>query len=101
MSNAAHARVSYADYLALEQSDACNHEYIDGVVRAMAGGTIEHSRLTSRFDYLLRVALRERPCEVFSSDAKIRIDASNRSTYADLSVLCGRLERSAQDPEAI
>lgn len=101
MTEPALAMTSYADYLAMERESGLKHEYLDGVVRAMAGGTIEHSRLASRFDHLLRMALAGRPCEAFSSDAKIRIDASNRSTYPDLSVVCGRLERSEQDPEAI
>src|SRR5690606_11326444 len=92
--------ISYADYLAMERESGLKHEYLDGVVRAMAGGSVEHSRLASRFVRLLDAALRDRPCEAFSSDGKIRIDASNRSTYPDLSVVCGR-ERSEQDPEAI
>jgi Uma2 family endonuclease len=101
VSEPAAAGVSYEDYLALEQKSGEKHEYVDGLVRAMAGGTIEHGRLASRFAHLLGAALAGQPCEAFSSDTKIRIDASNRTTYADLSVVCGRLERSAQDAEAI
>lgn len=67
----------------------------------MAGGTIEHGRLASRCDHLLRLALGDRACEVFSSDTNVRIEASNRTTYADLLVVCGRLERSPMDPEAV
>ncbi len=101
MGEAAAAGVPYAEYLQLERESRLKHEFLDGRVRAMAGGTIEHGRLASRFDHLVRSALGERPCEVFSSDTKLRIDASNRTTYADLSVVCGRLERSRDDPEAV
>ncbi len=101
MSEPAEARVTYADYLRLEETSQTKHEYLDGRVRAMAGGTIEHGRLAPRFDHFLRVAPTGRPCEAFSSDTKIRIEASNRTTYADLFVVCGKLERSAQDAEAV
>ncbi|MBZ0116733.1 MAG: Uma2 family endonuclease [Sandaracinaceae bacterium] len=101
MSEPAVAYVSHGDYLALEERAEIKHEYLDGVVRAMAGGTIEHARLASRLDYLVRAALRGRPCEAFSSDARVRLDSANRSTYPDLSIVCGQLERSTDDPEAI
>jgi Uma2 family endonuclease len=101
MVQAAEARVSYAEYLAIEQRTDTKHEYLDGIVRAMAGGSIEHGRLPMRLRGLLEPALSGRPCEAFSSDAKIRIEASNRTYYPDLSVVCGRLERSTLDPEAI
>src|SRR5690606_27317389 len=99
---------SYADYLALEEASEIKHEYIDGVVRplagdpvAMAGGTIEHGRLAMRLVRLLAVVLDGRPCEAFSADVKVRIEASNRTTYPDLSIVCGPLERSPVDAEAI
>lgn len=97
----ASARIPYADYLTLERAAGVKHEYLDGVARAMAGGTIEHARLASRADRLFGAALASRPCEAFSSDAKIRIEASDRTTYADLVIVCGKVERSASDPEAI
>ncbi len=93
--------ISYPEYLAIERETGLRHEYLDGVVRAMAGGTLEHSRLAARFGRHLGAALAGRPGEAYSSDAKIRIEASNRSTYPGLSVVCGRLERSAIDPEAL
>lgn len=101
MSETASARLSYDEYLALEQTSEAKHEFVAGEVRAMGGGSIEHGRLASRFTHLLRVALGERPCEVFSSDTKIRIDASDRTTYADLFVVCGSLQRSEVDAEAV
>jgi Uma2 family endonuclease len=101
MSVAARAKLSYDDYLALERDSDQKHEYLDGFARAMAGGTIERARLTSRFDRMLGSALDGRPCSTFSADAKIRIEASNRTTYADVSVVCGKLERSSVDGEAI
>lgn len=95
------APVSYAEYLAREARSETKHEFVDGVVRAMAGGTIEHARLASALTRLLAASLVGRPCETYSSDARVRIDASNRTTYPDLTIVCGPLERSSADREAI
>jgi hypothetical protein len=37
--------VAYEEYLATEQKSDTKREWVDGVVYAMAGGTLEHSRL--------------------------------------------------------
>ena len=98
---AAIALVTYADYLrALEPSDV-KLEYLDGVVRAMSGGTIEHARLAMQFGVLLATALAGRRCVVLSADARIRVDASNRTFFADASVVCGAIERSPADKEGV
>ena len=101
MGAAVPSRVAYAEYLVAERARDVKHEYLDGIERAMAGGTIEHGRLASRFDRLLGAALGNRACEVFSSDVRVRVQAANRSFYPDLSVVCGRIERAADDPDAI
>jgi Uma2 family endonuclease len=101
MSQAAVATLTYGEYLALERRADLKHEYLDGVIRAMSGGTPEHGRLASQLHHLVRTALQDRKCEVFSSDVRIRIEAANRATNPDLSVVCGRLERSPVDDDAI
>lgn len=93
--------VSYEQYLEIERRSETKHEFHDGEIRAMSGGTIEHGRLASRITYSIRQALGGRPCELYSSDAKIRVEAVNRTLYPDVSVVCGGLERSEVDPEAI
>lgn len=101
MADPALARHSYAEYVALERQTGKRYEFLDGSVRAMAGGSIEHSRLAARLARLIGAALANRPCEVFTADGKIRIEASNRAVYPDLSIVCGRLERSPVDPESM
>ncbi len=93
--------MSYADYLALERASEAKHEYVNGEVYAMAGGTPEHARLQSRLDQLLGVALEGRPCAVFASDLRIRIVDTGRSTYPDVTVVCGRVETAADDEDAV
>jgi Uma2 family endonuclease len=97
MSAAEAVRLTYAEYLAREETSEIKHDYLRGEVWAMAGGTIEHARLQLAIGSELRVALRGKPCVVLSSDARIRIDATDRSTYPDVSVVCGKREVSAID----
>jgi Uma2 family endonuclease len=92
--------MSYAEYLALERNAECKHEYIDGRVQAMPGGSTEHARLTARLIHQLGQALTGRPCEVFSSDLRVRNVESGRSTYPDVTVVCGRIERAPDDEHA-
>jgi Uma2 family endonuclease len=92
--------MSYAEYLERERSSATRHEYLRGDVFAMAGGPLEHGRLAARVTHLIAGGIGQRPCEAFSSDAKVRVDETDLSTYPDVTVICGRIERSPVDPEA-
>lgn len=91
MSTAHHFQpVSVGDYLAGEEIARRKHEYVDGTVYAMVGGTVAHSRIASNATGTLHAQLRGRDCQVFNSDIKIRI-RQNRGTrfyYPDLSVVC-------------
>lgn len=82
--------VSYEDFLAVEQRSETKHEWLDGVVYAMAGGSVEHSRLANRIATALTNALDG--CEVHQSDAMTFVRATQLSTYADVAVVCGPVE---------
>ncbi len=93
--------LTYAEYLAQEAASQSKHEFLRGDVWAMSGGTPEHGRLAVRAGALLTSALQKRPCVVYSSDVRIRIQTTDRSTYPDLSVVCGKDEHASDDPDAI
>lgn len=93
--------VSYADYLLLERSSPERHEFLRGELYAMAGGTPEHGALAAAWIRELGVALRGKPCRVFTSDVRIRIRETGLTTYPDVSVVCGRLETDSEDPDAV
>ena len=93
--------LSYLDYLALERGSETKHEWIDGAVYAMAGGSYEHARLAASFLGELRAALRGRPCSVLGSDMRVRILTTRRATYPDASVVCGKPEHPPDDAHAI
>jgi Uma2 family endonuclease len=90
MVQSADAYVTYEDYLAAEQASPTKHEWLDGVVYAVAGGTLEHSRLAGNMHTALKVAFAS--CEVFQADAMIFVRATDLSTYADVTLVRGPVE---------
>lgn len=93
--------MSYAEYVAAEVGAEVKHEYLRGEVWAMAGGTPEHGALTASVITLLGSASRGKPCRIFSSDVRVRVQATDLATYPDVSVVCGRLELAPEDDRAI
>lgn len=93
--------MSYAEYVAHERSSTTKHEYVNGRVYAMAGGSPEHARLSQAIGAELRDALRGQPCAPFSSDLRVRVAATGRTTYPDLTVVGGKLEHASDDADAI
>jgi len=94
-------RYSLEEYVVLEEMSNVRHEFMDGYIFAMAGGTPEHGALCANVITLLSNALAGRPCRVFTSDVRVRVRASGLDTYPDASVVCDRVERDAQDPNAL
>ncbi len=94
-------RMTYAAYLAFEASAEGKHEWVNGEVYAMAGGTPEHARLAGEVITALSTALKAHGCRVYSSDLRVRVTATGRSTYPDVTVVCGPSERDAEDAQAV
>jgi Uma2 family endonuclease len=91
MSTARHFQpISVSDYLAGESQAKRKHEYVDGVIYAMAGGTVTHSRIASNVMVALGGQLRGQRCQVFNSDIKVRVQrpGDTRFYYPDVSVVC-------------
>jgi Uma2 family endonuclease len=82
--------VSVADYLAGELSAPVKHEYLGGVVYAMAGARNAHNIIATNVLGALHTRLRGRPCRPFNSDTKIRLRLPSqvRFYYPDASVVC-------------
>lgn len=91
---------TYAEYVSLEEESSTRHEFLDGEIYAMAGGTPDHAALAGAVIGLLRVGAPP-GCRVFTSDLRIRIAATGLSTYPDAAVVCGRTTRAADDGLAV
>ncbi len=94
------AKVAYPEYLRAETSASVKHEYLDGAVYAMAGGTPDHAALALALGSEIRNAVKGKPCRVYSSDLRVRIPLLNASMYPDATVVCGQIETAADDPNA-
>jgi Uma2 family endonuclease len=82
--------VSVEDYLAGELVSPIKHEYLGGVVYAMAGARNAHNLIATNTLAAVHSRLRGRPCRSFNSDTKIRIRLLGhlRFYYPDVSVTC-------------
>ncbi len=82
------------EYFAWEEQQLERHEYIDGEVYAMSGGTQNHSNIALNFGGLLKSHLRGSGCRTFNSDLRIKIFESNKYVYPDLSVTCDQRDKT-------
>lgn len=89
--------VTLEEYFEFERKAEEKHEYYDGAIIAMAGGTPLHSFITANVSTALANALRGSGCRVFSPDLRISIRQDRFMTYPDVAVVCGRPEYSVRD----
>jgi len=83
------------EYLAWEREQPIRHEYIDGEVYAMTGGTLPHNDIAVNLTTILRTTLRGTGCKVRMSDAKVRVSAQGPYFYPDVVVTCDERDRRA------
>ena len=94
-------RYTLEEYLRVEEMSNVRHEFFDGEIYGMAGGTPEHGRIAANLIMLLGMRTSQRRCAVFTSDVRVRVAATGLDTYPDVTVVCGRLEYDPLDPHAI
>jgi Uma2 family endonuclease len=93
-------RYTYAEYVALEMISAEKHEFLDGEIYAMAGGSEEHSALAAEMVRVLGNAARDGRCRAHTSDLRIYVESVGLATFPDCSVVCGPLQQHEPSPKA-
>ena len=78
------------EYLELENQSESKHEYLNGQIIAMTGGTTNHNKLAGQIYAFLLFNLGNKGYEVYIGDVKLWIEASNRYTYPDVMVVEGK-----------
>jgi Uma2 family endonuclease len=76
-------------YLDLERSSEMRHEFLDGLMYAMAGESPDHSRICYNLSGITHAQLKEKPCEGFSPNMKVRAGLGDLYAYPDLMIVCG------------
>ena len=100
-------RFTVCEYLAFERTACDRHEYLDGLIYAMAGESLAHGRLCTNLTMLLATHLRGTPCEVLSKDTKVRSGPARADSreglysYPDVVVVCGAPQSADDSPEVL
>lgn len=76
------------EYFLWEEQQLERHEYIDGEVYAMSGGTIAHGEIAGNFLALLKAHLRGSGCKTLNADCRVSIVGAMKFVYPDISVTC-------------
>ncbi len=88
---------TYEAYLEYESGSSLKHEFFEGEIYAMAGGSRQHAALAMSIGAACHAQLRDKPCVVHSSDLKIRVVASELTTYPDVTIICGPPEPEEEE----
>ena len=87
--------MSYEEYVNWESTQEMRHEYCDGEVIAMAGGTRKHNRISGNAFKILDDTLADRPCEVYINDVKVQVQPRRKYFYPDVVVTCDKRDQES------
>jgi Uma2 family endonuclease len=78
------------EYLRFDERSTLKHELVAGEVYAMSGVTLRHNRISLNLATHLSQAAGDGPCQVFSTDVRLRAD-DDVYYYPDAMVVCGQV----------
>jgi Uma2 family endonuclease len=98
-----HPNLTVAEYIQHEIDTNQKYEYHDGKIYALAGGSINHGLLCGNIYAEIRNELKKKKsnCKAFTSEVKLNIKAKNNFVYPDTMVVCGDMETSENDKNAV
>lgn len=88
---------TFEEYVEIADRSPNRVELWEGVILDMSGGSPRHSAICANIGRILGDQLRGKPCRAFDANLKVRSIAGNRTTYADVSVVCGGLKLDPAD----
>lgn len=91
-------KYTYAEYLQLEKDTNIRHEFWNGEVFAMAGGTANHNRIGLKIASALSDKFEPNGCRVFFNDVKLQLQEENYYVYPDVILTC---DKDDNDPYLI
>lgn len=78
------------EYLLLEREAETKSEYFLGEIFAMAGASIEHNALVANLIQSIGFKLKGKPCRVYPSDLRVKVNRNGLYTYPDVTIVCGK-----------
>ena len=87
--------ISVDEYIDGELRSEIRHEYIDGQVYAMGGASDSHGLIVNALAFALTPAARQKHCQLFTSDMKLRLNIADKPVfyYPDLLLSCAPDDR--------
>jgi Uma2 family endonuclease len=79
-------------FLEWETAQQERYELVGGVIKATAGGTVDHNRIAGNIYAVIRSRLGGAPCEAFQQNMKLTPKENEDSTNPDILVLGRSLE---------
>ena len=97
------SRLSVEEYVQHEIETGLKHEYHDGKIYALAGGSINHGLLCGNIYTELRTGLKSKKsnCKPLTSEIKLFIKTKNIYVYPDTMVICGEMETAKTNKNAV
>ena len=84
------------EYFAWEETQLDRHDYYNGEIFAMAGGTLAHNTVCLNAAMALKNLLKGSPCRVFMGDVRVLLSKDRHYSYPDVFVTCDARD-TAQD----
>ena len=88
MSTQTQPRLPPEEYLTLERQAQHKSEYLNGEIFAMSGASRRHNLITVNIAAGLHAQLRQRLCEVYTNDMRVKVSPTGLYTYPDVVVVC-------------
>lgn len=84
-------------YLSWEEKQLERHEYLQGTLRAMSGGGIEHNQIITNLVTEIQSRLKGTPCRSFTSSQRVQSEGKQLYFYPDVGIYCGSPHRGIGD----
>ena len=92
MSTAPIKQYTPEEYLAIDRQSEHKNQYFAGEIFAMVGASRRHNLIVANLVGELRTQLKDRRCEVYPSDMRVKVSPTGLYTYPDVTVICGEAE---------
>jgi len=91
------------EYLKMEERSETRHEFVNGEIYDMSGGTATHNKIAVNVSFALESVIRKNklPCRSFVNDLRLRILKANMFTYPDVMLICGKIEFEARRQDVV
>jgi Uma2 family endonuclease len=89
MTNLARKLYTEEEYLELERNAETKSEFFAGEIFAMSGANRSHNIISGNILGEFHILFKNKPCNVYGSDMRVRVNSNGLYTYPDITIVCG------------